>query len=413
MALFTKRRWLTPALLLSILLGCTTVSSPTQAPPPTSPAPSPTALTTQTLPPILPSPTFNPTDTPVPLPTETPFPSPTPVPPTPTPVPRPGIANRYALKQASNPESFGYDHLAASPGKIWITEAQTGILEIRQPSTGMLIRRLSFLEALARSDPYALVYDMVFDGKRMWILYSPGDAASGVKIAIIKDSDYSLVTTIIMPTFDRYYARLGFSPGKIWLRGLVYEARTQNLLLNDSNILGPAFAYDSQWMWTAGDPPCPSCGNCIVQISNDLQNFRSNDTTLCTIRDQLVFDGSTMWGLAHTNHGFFLDAFDPNHPPLSQDAESDLSIDLNDEITGADNRSYRMIVTGRILWLLDDLEDSIFGHDIRTGRELYHLDVFPPGEENPYPSNYLVDFAYDGADLWALTSFELVRIALP
>lgn len=409
------RPWLAGLFIAGLTLSCSLLNPPKATPLPTVEAASPTELPTLELPTPEPPPTSLPSDTPVPPPTNTPIPSPTPtlVPPTPTLWTGPAITNRYTLKAASNPDSLGYDHLAASPGKMWISEAKTGIVEIRDAATGTLERRFSFLEPPARSNPYALVQDMLFDGERMWILYIPGDQKSGVKMAVIQDSDYTLVTTIILPDFDSYYARLGKSPGKIWLRGLVFDEKTQNLLFSGNTILGPAFAFDGKWMWTAGDPPCTNCGNCIVQFSNDLEDSRSLDVTLCTLKDQLVSDGLNMWSIAHTDHGYFLQAFELDSPPLSPDADPLISININDELSASNGHPARMLLSNRTLWLLDAQGGAIHGHEIRNGKETAHLEIITRDQAGAFPFDFLMDLTYDGQDLWALTSFQLVRISLP
>ena len=343
----------------------------------------------------------SPTDPPsTPLPSETvpPLPSATPLP-----QPRytePTILNIYSISDIPFHPGGAEGVVLALPGQVWTAAMFSGLQQL-DPLTGEVLMKITDIDA-------QFFYDLKVENERLWVLSArepggdadslyaldlPGGEVAGV-VAITDDGSYSADS-----------AKLGVSPGKVWVNYGIVDAETLQYTEFPSGLPGEAqFAFDGQrWMWITGTW-CDGCNHDLwILDADDPPNHRDhqNSGVLNTgvLGSPMVLAGGRMWVSAAYFEGettYFLDVYD-----LDQSAAPMMHIDVTEEVS--ESGGYvRMTADDRMVWL--ESNGTLYYYDISTGEKKGQLTV---GE-------YVTSLSFDGTSLWVLCSdVGLLQVYLP
>lgn len=338
----------------------------------------------------------------IPTAVNTPAPASSAPPPAPTAILAPTLLDRYPLSAGMFAES-----IAVSPGRVWVGTTY-GILEERDAASGALLQTYNL--APPSYDGFAPVKSILYDGKRLWALYSWEATAFDQFASLwVFDLETSKVVTEMNVSANDPYA-LGSAPGQVWAQNQVIDAETQTVTEIEMQLDSTVFAYDGAGViWAAGAGTCEACfDNVYRYMVIDPANPVPGPHMGVPVR-QILRANSRMWLLNDLNQ---LKGFDLHETAPKQGTLPALTLDLG---SLSEDLPAGLVFDGQFLWLLSSYGADgtwLFRLDALTGKQISAIQI-DRAAENYLDVSAPVALAFDGRDLWVLSAYELLRVALP
>jgi hypothetical protein len=331
---------------------------------------------------------------------------------------------------------YGY-RLTASPGKVWIGNPSGGIIEVDSQSGAF--GQSIVLQGGESGTAILTVEKLAFEGKYLWALaatvFEADENGNRHSYLFAIDSgsltvahQWDMNTPEWTRTRSECYSAIedfGVSPGKIWIDGHIIDTQTFEVTPNIYMIcILPSFAYNGiDWMWLTGD----NGGDC-----QDLALVNTGDpsTVWCPSNwpflvghqeaggtfptgpgSSMVLAGDRMWiagNLLNAPTGI-LEAYWADMDKAMQETGPLASAHLIDSAS-----VIRMLYAGNTLWVVYtnwDKAGFLYQLDPQTGATINSLDLV--GDQGRSISDYPMDIASEGDNLWVVTARQLLRIKLP
>jgi hypothetical protein len=313
----------------------------------------------------------------------------------------PAVLARYPLEE----DSLG-EVLTAGPGRVWVGTT-FGTVQEWDTAAGSILKTYTLVQGAP--DAPAPVKALAFDGKYLWVIVSSALAQSRLETRLFI---LDLAGGTVLQQFDlteNAAWHLGLAPGQVWLQNQVYKTDSQTAsrvkMVTDSTV----FAFDGQgWMWTAGGAnTCDACDASIFRYKIDSAEEAAAGPSFSQQIHGMLLTGKTMWVATAFNQ---LDAYDVADPKLGITTRPQISLDLAAEMQEPPTA---MAYDGHNLWLLSSVGRGggfLYQYDPQNGHKLGSLQVGDAAGHTKQ-AHIPVDMAFDGQNLWVLTTGDLVKVS--